>query len=249
MHYESHTPGSFCTTVLRTSDPQRAAAFYNALAGWTVVPVAGTRQHFLMLFEGTIVAGFQDVFDGPDEWVPHVSVTDLDHVVSKAQTLGGTIVDTSDAAGFARLATLRDPQGALFGVWQPAPHQGAVLMEDVGSLWWLEVMARDVEIPRAFYGRLFDWQSYDTVFQPFHSYTVFKRGDVQEGGILKMDPDWDVSPRWNSIFAVNDCDATVEKACRLGGSTIFIHTVPTAGRIGGFVDPGGASCLIRGPII
>ena len=249
MHCESHTPGSFCTTVLRTRDPQRAAAFYNALGGWTAEPVAGTRQHFLMLFEGKAVAGIQDVFEGQDEWVPHVSVTDLDRMVSDAQTLGGTLVDTSDAAGFARLATLRDPEGALFGLWQPAPHQGAALMEDAGSLWWLEVMAKDVETPRSFYGRLFDWQSYDTVFQPFHSYTVFKRGDVQEGGILKMDPDWDVSPRWNSIFAVIDCDATLERACRLGGSTVFVHTVPTAGRIGGFLDPGGASCLVRGPVV
>ena len=110
------------------------------------------------------------------------------------------------------------------------------------------LMVRYVEIPRAFYTRLFDWQAYDTVFEPFHSYTVFKRGDVQEGGMLKMDPEWDVSPKWNSLFAVNDCDATLEKACRLGGSTIFVHTVPTAGRIAGFLDPRGGSDLIRGPV-
>src|SRR5262245_16229808 len=109
MHSESHTPGSFCTTVLRTRDPQGAAAFYNALGGWTVEPVAGTRQHFLMLFEGHTVASLQDVFDGQDEWVPHVSVTDLDRGVARATELGGTLVDTSDAGGLARLATLRDP--------------------------------------------------------------------------------------------------------------------------------------------
>jgi len=248
MRYESHTPGSFCTTVLRTRDPQRAAAFYNALGGWTVEPVAGTRQHFLMLFEGQAVAGLQDVFEGQDEWVPHASVTDLERFVAEAVALGGTLVDTSDATGFARLATLRDPEGALFGLWQPAPHQGAELMEDVGSLWWPEVLSRDVETARTFYGRLFDWQSHDTVFQPFHSYTVFKRGDVQEGGILKLDPEWNIGPRWNSIFAVNDCDAMLEKANRLGASFEFVHTVPTAGRIGGFVDPGGASFLLRGPV-
>jgi predicted enzyme related to lactoylglutathione lyase len=248
MRYESHTPGSFCTTVLRTRDPQRAATFYNTLGGWTVEPVAGTRQHFLMLFEGQAVAGLQDVFEGQDEWVPHASVTDIERFVAEAVALGATLVDTSDATGFARLATLRDPEGALFGLWQPAPHQGAELMEDVGSLWWPEVLSRDVETARTFYGRLFDWQSHDTVFQPFHSYTVFKRGDVQEGGILKLDPEWNIGPRWNSIFAVNDCDAMLEKANRLGASSEFVHTVPTAGRIGGFLDPGGASFLLRGPV-
>jgi uncharacterized protein len=248
MHYESHTPGSFCTSVLRTRDLQRAAAFYNALGGWTVEPVAGTRQHVLMLFDGKTVASLQDVFEGQDEWVPHVSVTDIERLVADAIALGGTLVDTSDANGFARLATLRDPEGALFGLWQPAPHQGAELMEDVGSLWWPEVLSRDVETARVFYGRLFDWQSHDTVFQPFHSYTVFKRGDVQEGGILKLDPEWRTGPRWNSIFAVDDCDAMLERANRLGASTEFVHTVPTAGRIGGFVDPGGAAFLLRGPV-
>jgi predicted enzyme related to lactoylglutathione lyase len=121
-------------------------------------------------------------------------------------------------------------------------------MEEVGSLWWPEVLSRDVETARQFYGRLFDWQSHDTVFQPFHSYTVFKRGDVQEGGIMRLDPEWHIAPRWNSIFAVNDCDAMLEKANRLGASTQFVHTVPSAGRIGGFVDPGGAAFLLRGPV-
>jgi len=248
MHYDVHRPGSFCATVLRTRDPQCAAAFYNALGGWTIQPIAGTLQYFLMLFEGRAVACLQDVFEGEDQWVPHVSVADIDHTVTAAIALGGTLVDTSDVAGFARLATLRDQEGAHFGLWQPAPHQGAQMMDEVGSLWWLEVLARDVETARTFYGRLFDWQSYDTVFQPFHSYTVFKRGDIQEGGILKSDPEWNTPPLWNSIFSVDDCDATLEKACRLGGSTIFVHTVPTAGRIGGFIDPGGASLVIRGPI-
>lgn len=248
MHCESHTPGSFCTTVLRTRDPQRAAAFYQALGGWTVEPVASTRQHFLMLFDSRIVASIQAVFDEPAEWVPHVSVFDSDSVTARALELGAVLVDTVDIAGFARLATLRDPEGALFGLWQAAPHQGAQLMEDIGSLWWIEMVSRDVEIARRFYGGLFDWQSHDTVFRPFHSYTVFKRGDVQEGGLLRLDPEWAIDPTWNSIFAVNDCDATLEKANRLGASTMFVHTVPTAGRIGGFRDPGGASLLLRGPV-
>jgi uncharacterized protein len=248
MHCESHLPGSFCTTVLRTRDTQRAATFYNALGGWTVEPVPATRQHFLMLFDGKIVASIQGVFDERDEWVPHVAVLDSEHVTARAVELGATLVDTLNVAGFARLATLRDPEGALFGLWQAAPYQGAQVMEDVGSLWWIEVLSREVETARTFYGRLFDWQSYDTVFQPFHSYTVFKRGDVQEGGLLKLDAEWNVSPRWNSIFAVPDCDATLEKANRLGGSTEFVHTVPTAGRIGSFTDPGGASFFLRGPV-
>jgi uncharacterized protein len=245
---ETHKAGSFCTTVLRTRDPQRAAAFYNALGGWTFEPVAAARQHFVMLFQGKVVAGMQAVFDDTDQWVPHVRVHDLARHVADATALGATLIDTSDATGFAHLATLRDGEGALFGLWQPAPHQGAQLMNDVGSLWWLEIMSRDVETARTFYGRLFDWQSHDTVFQPFHSYTVFKRGDVQEAGIVPIDSEWTVRPRWNSIFAVSDCDAMLQKACLLDGPTEFVHTVPGAGRLGSLTDPGGASFFLRGPV-
>ena len=248
MNITQHTPGSFCATVLRTRDARRAAAFYTALCGWAIEPVAGAKQLFVMRCDGKTVAFMQHVFDERDEWVPHVSVSDVERTTADALALGATLVDKSDAIGFARLATLRDPEGAQFGLWQPAPHLGAEVMEDVGSLWWVEVSSLDVETARGFYGRLFHWQSYDTVFEPFHSYTVFKRGDVQEGGLLKLDPKWNIGSRWNSIFAVSDCDEVLEKACRLGGPTEFVHTVPTAGRVGNFIDPGGASCFLRGPV-
>ena len=50
-------------------------------------------------------------------------------------------------------------------------------------------------------GRLFGWISVATSFEPFAAYTVFKRGDVQEGGVLPIGPGRDVSPMWNAIFA------------------------------------------------
>jgi predicted enzyme related to lactoylglutathione lyase len=80
------------------------------------------------------------------------------------------------------------------------------------------------------------------------THIFFKRGDVQETGILPIDPDWEISPRWNTIFAVNDCNATIKQAEALGACEIFTHTVPKAGRIGLLTDPGGALFLIRGPV-
>ena len=71
---------------------------------------------------------------------------------------------------------------------------------------------------------------------------------AQEGGILPIGRDWGVSPRWNAIFAVDDCDVTIKRAKELGGSEIFVHTVPKAGRIGSLSDPGGAVFVIRGPV-
>jgi predicted enzyme related to lactoylglutathione lyase len=248
MDITTHTPGSFCTAVLHTADLERAAAFYNTLVGWTIRQASDAPGHRLVDFGGRTVASLHQVAEGSDVWVPHVSVESVERTTADALGLGAALVDTADVPGLARLATLRDPEGALFGLWQPNPHQGAQLTEEVGSLWWIELLSNDVAGARELYGRLFGWTCVDTSFEPFAAYTVFKRGDVQEGGILPIGPDWGVSPRWNAIFAVDDCDTTIERAKALGGSPIFVHTVPKAGRIGSLSDPGGAVFVIRGPV-
>lgn len=109
-------------------------------------------------------------------------------------------------------------------------------------------MSNDVAGARSFYGNLFGWTPLDISIEPIGAYTVFKRGDVQEGGALQIGRDWGVSPRWNAIFSVDNCDATLERAKALGGSPGFVHTVPKAGRVGSLADPGGASFVIRGPL-
>jgi predicted enzyme related to lactoylglutathione lyase len=53
---------------------------------------------------------------------------------------------------------------------------------------------------------------------------------------------------WNSIFAVADCDVALERGQALGGSVVFVHTVPKHGRIGSLRDPGGAMFVMRGPV-
>ena len=241
--------GSFCTAVLYARDMDRATAFYAQLVGWTAEGVAGTRSHRLLQSGGRSVASLQHIVQGDDMWVPHVSVSNMQAALTNALTLGATLEDSIDIPDLAKLATLRDPEGALFGLWEPAPHQGAQLTDEVGSLWWIEVLSHDVARARDFYGRLFGWTSVDTSFEPFATYTVLKRGDVQEAGILPIGRDWDVSPRWNAIFAVSDCDAAIERAKLLGGSAMFVHTVPKYGRIGSLSDSGGATFVIRGPVI
>src|SRR5687767_5765129 len=241
-------PGSFCISVLRTRDIERAAAFYSALVGWTTQEVPGARSHRLLQYGGKTVSSLHQVADGSDLWVPYVSVESAERTTGDALSLGARLVDRADVPGLARLATLGDPEGAMFGLWEPAPHQGAELTDEVGSLWWIEVLTLNDAAARDFYGRLFGWTSVDTSFEPFDVYTVFKRGDVQESGLLQMGQDWGLSPRWNSIFAVDDCDATLERAKPLGGSTEFVHTVPKHGRVGSLRDAGGAVFAIRGPV-
>ena len=135
------SPGSFCTSVLMTSDPDRAARFYTALFGWSAEPA--TPYHTFLQFDGRTVASIQSIAGGHDAWIPHVCVDTLEPTTEAAMALGGTLLSVTDVPGVARLATLRDREAAVFGLWQPDPHGGAEQTDVVGSIWWIEVLARD----------------------------------------------------------------------------------------------------------
>ena len=243
---EMSNTGSFCTSVLKTSDPDRAARFYTALLGWTTKPA--TSDHTFLQFDGKTVASIQRVASGRDAWVPHVSVESLERAIEAAKALGATLVDVTNVPGVARLATLRDREAAVFGLWQPDPHGGAEQTDALGSIWWIEVLARDPAIARVFYTQLFGWNARDTSFEPFAVYTVFERPGTQEAGLLPIQPGWEIEPLWSTIVSVDDCDATMHRAPGLGGDMGFVHTVPKHGRIGSVFDPGGAFLALRGPV-
>jgi len=239
--------GSFCTSVLRTADPQRAAAFYAPLIGWTA-QAAGAGHTFLQ-YDGKTVASIHRIENGKDEWVPHVLVERIETAVADATQLGATFVDQHDIDGVAGIATMRDVEGAAFGLWQASPHAGAETTDGLGSIWWIEVLARDATVARDFYTRLFGWSVRETSFEPVGLYRVFERPGNQEGGLLQILPEWgEVPPGWNTIISVEDADRTMTRACDLGGEGGFVHTVPKHGRIGSIFDPGGAELILRGPV-
>jgi len=248
MIHTSHRRGSFCAAILRTHAVDRAATFYGALLGYTTVAVPGTDDAFRwLLFEGRKIGAILAVA-GTDEWLPYVSVDDVDATIETAASLGASLSDRTDVAGVARLATIRDAEGARVGLWQPAPAEGIELSEVPGSLWWVEVLSDDPPRAKQFYRALFGWGTRETAFEPFDAYTVFERDGVQEGGVLPIGPDWEISPVWNAIYEVDNCDGVMQRACDLGGAGGFVHTVPKHGRIGSIIDPNGALLCLRGPV-
>jgi predicted enzyme related to lactoylglutathione lyase len=242
-----HRRGSICASVLHARDVERAVAFYTALFGWSATAVTADDSLRFFLSDGQIVAAALES-SSLEEWVPHVSVEDVDRTLDAAAVRGGTLVERGDVSGQARLAVLRDTEGARFGLWQPSPTEGMERTEGVGSLWWAEILSDDPPRAKQFYASLFGWRTRETAFEPFTAYTVFERDGTQEGGVLPIGRDWGVTPHWTSIFEVADCDGTLTRACDLGGSAGFVHTVPKHGRIGSLIDPAGTWCWLRGPV-
>ena len=89
------------------------------------------------------------------------------------------------------------------------------------------------------YAAVFDWGITHTMkFENGpHGYTLFKVGERSAAGAFQFEPEWGVAPAWQVYFEVTNFDASVARACALGGQQGFWRDAPNAGRIGVVTDP------------
>jgi predicted enzyme related to lactoylglutathione lyase len=105
-------------------DPQRAAGFYEAVFGWRVRTERGDPAftdgsghvigHFVTDLEVSGEAGVR----------PYVFVESVDETLAAVSVRGGEVVTQPYAEGDLRVATFRDPEGNVIGVWQTGPQDG-----------------------------------------------------------------------------------------------------------------------------
>jgi predicted enzyme related to lactoylglutathione lyase len=111
-----------------------------------------------------------------------------------------------------------------------------------GHFYWNELMTRDVEGAKSFYGTTVGWQ-FDGMPMEGSTYWVCKDGDQAVGGIMDMNrPDFEgIPPHWFAYLAVDDVDARVERAKAAGAELLRpMFDVPGVGRIAILKDPTGA---------
>jgi predicted enzyme related to lactoylglutathione lyase len=121
-------PGALCWSELTTRDAQAAEAFYTRMFGWTAKrahPV-DTTIYTEFLSDGQPGVGMMPMpahapAQMPSFWMPYFQVTNCEGSVATAKKLGGSLmVGPDDIPKTGRFAILRDPQGAVFAVFQRA---------------------------------------------------------------------------------------------------------------------------------
>lgn len=116
-------------------------------------------------------------------------------------------------------------------------------MDKHGAFVWNELMTRDVEAAKSFYGATLGW-SFDGMAMPEGgTYWVAVANGAPAGGIMDIsDPEYGaLPPHWFAYIAVDDVDALVAEARRHGGQLKRpIFDVPDVGRIAIVEDPTGA---------
>ena len=112
-----------------------------------------------------------------------------------------------------------------------------------GTFYWNELMTRDVEKAKAFYGASIGW-TYDAMPMPEGgTYWIAKMGDKPAGGIFSISgPAFEGVPEsWMAYLAVDDVDARVKQAIAAGATLMKpAFDVPGVGRIAIIKEPGGA---------
>ena len=143
--------GSLNFNILSTRDPDAAKRFYGAVFGWTTLDLGsgefwtlpGYGDYLEQLTPGIRkmtaelgAAGFEDVVAAimpadsgtPAHWSVQFATDDADGTAAKAKELGGEVVMPPFDAPYARVAVIRDPQGATFLASKFVPEN-----KDVGT--------------------------------------------------------------------------------------------------------------------
>ena len=125
---ESEGPGAegvFVWDELGTTDVAGAEAFYGEVFGWTTNDMGPDYGGYKVFQRGeTRVGGLMALPDEsmPAGWQPYVAIEDVDGTTKKATELGGSaLMEPMDVPNVGRLAVIRDPQGAVFGIIKGEP--------------------------------------------------------------------------------------------------------------------------------
>jgi predicted enzyme related to lactoylglutathione lyase len=110
-----------------------------------------------------------------------------------------------------------------------------------GSFYWNELMTRDAEKAKKFYGATLGW-----TFEPMEqdggaTYWIAKVGDESVAGIFTLEAnDQETSEGWFAYVAVNDLSTALARATSEGGEVVREPwDVPGVGRIAIVSDNAG----------
>lgn len=230
---------------LSTAQPEVAERFYSQLLGWDVrhESLAGGVYRMCSV-DGRDVAGISeaDQLHGgrPHGWITYFAVEDIDEKARQAVELGGDLLMPPrylPAAGTG--ATVQDPYGAVFGLYQGEARMGVELLNSVGALCWNELDTGSPDGSIAYYQTLFGFLVEHQDSMTDRPYAVFTLGDVPVAGVLALDDEWPnpMPSRWITYLSVASIRDALDTVVALGGT-------PT---VGPFETPHGPLHLVRDP--
>ncbi|MEU3372065.1 VOC family protein [Streptomyces sp. NPDC006660] len=255
MLTSTQVPGGLNWLDLGTPDIDAAAAFYGSLFGLrfqSAGPEAG--GYGFLQKDGRTVGAIGPLTEGSanSAWTVYFRTVDADATAKAVEQAGGTVrFPPMDVFTAGRMAGFTDPAGAEFAVWQPRETDGLELVNEPGSVSWIELYTTDAETVKEFYRTVLSWDTQDMHMGGAAGGVVYTIAGpagggekTMHGGIMQLpqqNQDAGSRSEWHPYFEVEDCDAAVARAQGLG-ATVIIPAVDTegVGRIAMLLDPFGA---------
>ena len=244
-------PGKFVWFELVSRDPKKAQVFYGDVLGWKVRVFPMGDQTYEMIYAGdTMIGGYAAPKSDrqPSHWISYVSVEDVDAAVKAAAANGGRVVDPPyEIPGVGRTARIADPQGAEICPFKNAMGDPADEDASQGRFFWNELHTTDTADALAFYESVVGFSSRAMDMGPGGTYHILEKNGVGRGGATnQLAPG--VPPHWLPYVFVDDPDATIARAKKLGATIQFgPEDIPGVGRFAVLQDPGGAVLAVMKP--
>jgi predicted enzyme related to lactoylglutathione lyase len=223
-----------CWVDAQLPDVEAGKRFYGELFGWTFEEAYGGSVWARR--QGEPVAALDRKADGrlPTVWTVYFATPDIEGLADRVWAAGGQVVTAPVPVGdLGAAALVADPEGAVFGLWQPGSHAGFGSRHEPGTFVWAELYTRDIETANTFYGGLF----HDALFGP-QAHPDFGRAPVSDVFPAEMPPHFLVH------FGVEDCEAVLATVNRLGGRVQAPPFETSYGRVAVVTDNQGASFAV-----
>ena len=155
----------------------------------------------------------------PSMWVPYISVADVNKTVARVKDLKGNVLqEPTTIRGFAQLAIVSDPEGAVLTVWKPESKMGFDLINEPGAYCWSELYFNDRDREIGFYTDLFGWKTKTMKMPNNVDYITFLKDDIEVAGAMKIQEDWGkVPPNWMVYLTVENIKVAAERVDVLKG--------------------------------
>ncbi|MEN8649653.1 VOC family protein [Streptomyces sp. 21So2-11] len=242
------TEGTPCWADATFADMEAAKSFYGDVLGWTFGESSPEFGNYTQAYSnGKAVAAVAPPMPGQDDspsgWCLYLASPDAAATAQKVRDNGGEVLlDPMQVGDFGTMLLARDPGGAVFGVWQADTHEGFDATGETGAYAWSEVFTRDPAKTDTFFPAVFPYTARRMVDDAI-DFKLFDVGDATVLGRMAMTDDFppEVPSFVMVYFAVDDCDAAVEKATKRGGTLRFGPMDSPFGRFAAVTDPTGAA--------
>jgi predicted enzyme related to lactoylglutathione lyase len=239
---ESYEHGTFSWTDLSTPDAEASKAFYGGLFGWEFEdnPIPEGGVYVMARLGGRAAAAMFETSERHPAWASYVTVDDADAITDRARELGANVLaEPFDVMDVGRMATLQDPTGAVFCVWQPRTSIGAEVVNTPGALSLNQLNTSDPDAAQAFYGELFGWRFEQAPGTDTPYWGVY-RGERLNAGMMPLPPGTPPPSHWLVYFGTDDVDADAGQTGSAGGTLVVPPRDVPGGRILVAQDPQGA---------